>query len=135
MKLRESMNQAVTKVNDVGPVIFNVAKADAPHFSGRQYYFSRKWQERSSFVGVLDDGMIQDGLFVNLGDLHCSATIRKKGSMRNQVLKEQDFANDFAEVGLEGSTRSEIRTRTWGSVQQVNASFNTSSFNPPRLLK
>ena len=74
MKLKESMNQAVTKVNDVGPVIFNVAKADVAHKYGRQYYFSRKWQERDNFVGVLDDGMIQDGLFVNLGDLHCSAT-------------------------------------------------------------
>ena len=58
MKLRESMNQAVTKVNDVGPVIILVTKADAAHKSGRQYYFSRNWQEGNNFVGVLDDGMI-----------------------------------------------------------------------------
>ena len=38
MKLKESMNQAVTKVNDVGPVIFNVAKADAPHLSAFYSY-------------------------------------------------------------------------------------------------
>jgi hypothetical protein len=130
MKLRESMNQAVTKVNDVGPVILLVTKADAPHISGRQYYFSRKWQERNSFVGVLDDGMIQDGLFVNLGDLHGSAT-RVERQYAETSLEGQGLANDFAEVGLEGSTRSEIRTRTWGSVQQVNASF----VNPPRLCK
>lgn len=128
------MNQAVTKVNDIGPVIFHLAKADAPHFSGRQYYFSRKWQERNSFVGVLDDGMIQDGLFVNLGDLHSSAT-RVERRYAKTSLNRQGLANDFAEVGLEGSTRSEIRTRTWGSVQQVNAGFNTGSLNPPRLLK
>jgi hypothetical protein len=134
MKLRESMNQAVTKVNDVGPVILLVAKADAPHISGRQYYFSRKWQERDNFVGVLGDGMIQDGLFVNLGDLHCSAT-RVERQYAETSLEGQGLANDFAEVGLEGSTRSEISTRTWGSVQQVNASFNTRFVNPPRLCK
>lgn len=134
MKLRESMNQAVTKVNDVGPVILLVAKADAPHISGRQHYLSRKWQERDSFVGVSGDGMIQDGLFVNLGDLHCSAT-RVERRYAETSLKGQGLANDFAEVGLEGSTRSGIRTRTWGSVQQVNASFNTGSLNPRRLCK
>ena len=128
------MNQAVTKVNDVGPVIFHVAKADVSHICGRQYYFSRKWQERNSFVGVLGDGMIQDGLFVNLGDLHSSAT-RVERQYAKTSLKRQGLANGYAEVGLEGSTRSEIRTRTWGSVQQVNTSFSTGSFNPPRLLK
>ena len=121
-------------MNDLGPVIFNVAKADAPHFSGRQYYFSRKWQERNSFVGVSGDGMIQDGLFVNLGDLHCSVTKVERRYAKTS-LKGQGLANDFAEIGLEGSTRSEIKTRTWGSVQQVNASFNTSSLNPPRLIR
>lgn len=126
------MNQAVTKVNDVGPVIILVAKVDAPHFSGRQYYFSRKWQERNSFVGVLDDGMIQDGLSVNLGDLHCSAT-RAERQYAKTSLKGQGLANDFAEVGLGGSTLSEIRTRTWGSAQQLGDSFNTRSVNPPRL--
>ena len=134
MKLKESMNQAVTKVNDIGPVIFIVAKVDAAHIGGRQYYFSRNWQERNDFVGVLGDGMIQDGWFVNLGDLHCSAT--KVGRQYAETsLKGQGLANGFVEVGLEGSTLSEIRTRTWGSVQQVNASFNTSSLNPRRLLK
>lgn len=128
------MNQAVTKVNDVGPVILLVTKADVPHINGRQYYFSRKWQERDSFVGVLGDGMIQDGLFVNLGDLYCSAT-RVKRQYAKTSLKGQGLANDFAEVGLEGSTRSKIRTCTRGSVQQVNANFNTGSLNPRRLCK
>ncbi len=134
MELKESMNQAVTKVNDVGPVIFLVTKADAAHFSGRQYYFSRKWRERDSFVGVLDDGMIQDGLFVNLGDLHSSET-KVESQYVETSFKEQGLTNGYAEVGLEGSTLSEIRTRTWGSVQQVNANFKTGSFNPRRLFK
>jgi len=134
MKLKESMNQAVTKVNDVGPVILLVAKADAAHISGRQYYFSRNWRERNSFVGVLDDGMIQDGCFVNLGDLHSSVT-RVERQYAETSLEGQGLANGYAEVGLEGSTRSGIRTRTWGSVQQVNASFNTGSLNPRRLFK
>ena len=67
------MNQAVTKVNDVGPVIVIVTKADVAHLYGRQYSYPRKWQEGSCFVGVLGDGMVQDGMFVNLGDLHGSA--------------------------------------------------------------
>ncbi len=128
------MNQAVTKVNDVGSVILHVAKADAPHFGGRQYYLSRKWQERDGFVGVLDDGMIQDGLFVNLGDLHSSAT-RVERQYVETSRKGQELTDDYAEVGLGDSTRSEIRTRTWESAQQVHASFNTGSFNPPRLVK
>jgi len=78
--------------------------------------------------------MIQDGLFVNLGDLHSSAT-RVERRYAETSLKGQGLANGYAEVGLEGSTRSEVRTRTWGSVQQVNASFNTCSVNPPRLFK
>lgn len=133
MKLKESINQAVTKVNDVGPVISFMTKADAAHLSGRQYYLSLKWRERDSFVGVLDDGMIKDGLFVNLGDLHSSVT-RVERQYAKTSFKEQGLANGYAEVGLEGSTRSEIRTRTWGSVQQVNASFNTGSLNPRRLF-
>ncbi len=128
------MNQAVTKVNDVGPVIILVTKVDTAHISGRQHCFSRLWRERNSFVGVLDDGMIQDGLFVNLGDLYSSGT-RAESQYAETSFKEQGLANGYTEVGLEGSTLSEIRTRAWGSVQQLNDSFNTGSLNPPRLLK
>ena len=71
---------------------------------------------------------------MNLGDLHCSAT-KVERQYAETSPEGQGSANDFAEVGLEGSTLSEIRTRTWGSVQQVNASFNTSSLNPRRLFK
>ena len=70
MKPEESMYQAVTQVNVSGPVIIIVAEADATHLCGKQYCFSCQWQEGNSSVGVLIDGMVQDGLFVNLGDLH-----------------------------------------------------------------
>ena len=126
------MNQAVTKVNVLGPVIFNVTKVDVPHYIGRQHYFSRKWQERNSFVGVLGDGMVQDGLFVNLGDLHSSVT-RVERQYAGTSRKGRGLANDCVEVGLGGSTLSEIRTRTRGSAQQLDDSINTSSSNPPRL--
>lgn len=132
MTLKESMNQAVTKVNDVGPVIILVAKVDVSHKYGRQHYLSRKWQERGNFAGVLGDGMIQDGLLVNLGDLYVSAT-RVERRYANTSRKGQVLANEHAEVGLDDSTLSGIRTRTWESVQQVDASFSTSSLNPQRL--
>ena len=126
------MYQAVTKVNVFGPVIFIVTKADVTHLCGRQYCISRQWQEGYSSVGVLIDGMIQDGLFVNLGDLYSSAT-RVERRYAETSPKRQELANDCAEVGLGGSTRNEIRSRTWGSAQQLHANLNTRSFNPPRL--
>ena len=113
MKPKGSMNQAVTKVNDVGSVITIVAEADAAHVCGRQHNLSRKWQERGCSVGVLGDGMVQDGLSVNLGDLYGSAT-RVERQYAETSCKRQELANGHAEVGLGDSTRSEIRTRTWG---------------------
>ena len=123
------MNQAVTKVNDVGPVINNVAEADAAHGCGRQHNPSRKWQERGCFAGVLGDGMVQDGLSVNLGGLHNSVMRQYAKTSR----KRRGLANDCAEVGLGDSTRSEIRTRTWGSAQQLDDNFNTYVAHPQRL--
>ena len=133
MKPKGTMNQAVTKVNDVGPVIFIVAEADAVHGCGRQHNLSRKWQERGCPVGVLGDGMVQDGVSVNLGDLHGSAT-RVEGQYAETSRKGRGSANGHAEVGLGGSTRSGIRTRTWGSAQQLGDRFNTRLVNPLRLF-
>lgn len=127
------MNQAVTKVNVLGPVIINVVKVDVPHYIGRQHYRSRQWQEIDSFTGVLGDGMVQDGVFVNLGDLHSSVTKRER-QYAGTSLRGQGLANDYAEVGLGGSTRSGIKARTWGSAQQLDASFNVSSAVPPRSV-
>ena len=132
MKPKESMNQAVTKVNDVGPVIINVTEADASHSSGRQHNHLQKWQEDGCSVGVLGDGMIQDGLFVNLGGLYGSAT-RAERQYAETSRKRRELANGHAEVGLGDSTRSGIRTRTWGSAQQVDDSFNTCVLHPQRL--
>ena len=124
MKPKGTMNQAVTKVNDVGPVILIVTEADAAHLCGRQHNLSRKWQEGGYSVGVLGDGMVQDGGPVNLGDLHGSAT-RVERQYAETGQKRRGLANDGAEVGLGGSTRSGIRTRIWGSAQQLGDSFNT----------
>ena len=129
MEPKESMNQAVTKVNDVGAVIVNVAEADAAHVCGRQHNPSRKWQERGCSAGVLGDGTVQDGLSVNLGDLHNS--VRRQYVETSQ--ERRGLANDYVEVGLGGSTRSEIRTRTWGSAQQLDDNFNTYVAHPQRL--
>jgi len=127
------MYQAVTKVNVSGPVIFIVAEADAAHLCGRQHCISRKRQERCSSVGVLIDGMVQDGLFVNLGDLHSSA-LSNTARYAKPSCKRQGLANDHAEVGLGGSTLSEIRTRTRGSAQQLHGDLNIRPLNPPRLF-
>lgn len=132
MKPEESMYQAVTKVNVSGPVIFIVAEADAAHLCGRQHCISRKRQEGCSSVGVLIDGMVQDGLSVNLGDLHSSA-LSNTVQYVEPSCKRQGVANDYAEVGLGDSTLSEIRTRTWGSARQLHANLNIRPFNPPRL--
>jgi hypothetical protein len=134
MKPEESMYQAVTQVNVFGPVIIIVAEADATHLCGKQHCFSRQWQERNSSVGVLIDGMVQDGLFVNLGDLH-SSTLKNRTQYAGTSRKGSELANDCAEVGLGGSTRSEIRTRAWGSAQQLHNNLNIRSLNPPRLFK
>ncbi len=127
------MHQAVTKVNVFGPVIFIVTKVDASHCSGRQHNFSRQRQERDNFVGVLSDGMVQDGLFVNLGYLHSSA--REGRRYVGTSLKGRGLTKDDAEVGSGGSTWSEIRTRTWGSTRQLDGNFNTGTRNPPRLTE
>ena len=128
------MNQSVTKVNVLGPEISNITEADATHLCGRQYYFQRQTQEENSFVGVVGDGMIQDGLNVNLGDLYNSAK-QEKEQYAETSQKGQGLAKDYTEVGLNDSTQSEIRTRTRGSVQQIDGRFNSCSVNPPRLCK
>ena len=132
MKLKGSMEQAVTKVNVLSLVIFNVGEVDALFHGGKQHHPQRQWQDGFDSPGVLGNGMFQDGLYVNLGDLHCSAT-RIERRYAKTSLKGQGLADDYAEVGLEGSTLSEIRTRTWGSVQQIDVSFSTYPVNPRRL--
>ena len=99
MKPKESMLLAVTKVNVFGPVILIVAEVDVSHGCGRQHCFPRQWQEGSSSVGVLIDGMIQAGLFVNLGDLHSSA-IEVGRQYAGTSCKRQGLTNDCAGVRL-----------------------------------
>ena len=123
------MNQAVTKVNDVSPEMTNKIEVDVFPLYRRQHKHLRKWQEDVCSVGVIDDGMIQDGVFVNLGDLHDSARRR----YAETSLKRRGLAEDYAEVGLGDSTQSEIRTRTRGSTQQLDDNSSTRSAHPLRL--
>ena len=124
MEPKGTMNQAVTKVNVFGPEITNVTEADVAHLYGRQQYFLRQWQEENNSVGVLVDGMVQDGLNVNLGDLYSSVE-EKEGQYAETSRKGRGLAKDYAEVGLGDNTLSEIRTRTRGSAQQIEDGFNT----------
>jgi hypothetical protein len=131
MKPKETMYQAITKVNVLSPVIFIIAEADAVHVCGRQHCPNRSRQEESSSVGVLGNGMVQDGIYVNLGDLYSSAfyTRQYAGTSR----KGQGLAKDHTEVGLGGSTRSKVTPCTWGSAQQLRVGLNICSANPQRL--
>ena len=56
--------------------------------------------------------MIQDGGFVNLGDLHSFDA--SQYDVYN--LESENTSEGYAEVRLDHSTLSEIRTRTWGRV-------------------
>ena len=129
MKPKGAMNQAVTKVNDVSPEMANKTEVDAVFICGRQHNHRRKWQDDDSSVGVSGDGMVQDGISVNLGYLHNSA-----GKQYAETSpKRRGLAEDCAEVGLGDSTRSEIRTRTRGSIQQLDDNFSTRLAHPLRL--
>ena len=100
------MNQAVTRVNDGGPVILVVIEVDVAHEYGRQQSYSRKRQVGKTSIGVLDDGMVQDGLFVNLGDLHNSACVKQEQYVETS-LKGQGLTKSYAEVGLGDITQRE----------------------------
>ena len=71
-----------------------------------------KGKDSSALSGVEVDGMIQDGEFVNLGDLHSFDA--SQYDVYN--LESENTSEGYAEVRLDHSTLSEIRTRTWGRV-------------------
>ncbi len=60
--------------------------------------------------------MIQDGNWVNLGDLLCSFVGTWEYIKTSR--KGQELMDDTAEVGLTGSTRSVGKPYTWGSGQR-----------------
>ena len=130
----EPVSQAVTKVNDVSPVMIIIPEVDALRFCGKQYGISRKWQEKYCSGGVSGDGMTQDGIYVNLGGLHGSVAA-ESGKQRyiETSRKGRGLVEDGAEVGSGGgSTRSGIRTRTWGSARRMDDRFSVRHPDPRR---
>lgn len=124
------MNQAVTQVNVLSPVIFNVVEADELHNYGRQHLHHRIGQDGEGSTGVLGNGMIQDGSYVNSGDPSGSPRIVEYAGTSRQG---QGLADDLVEVGLIDSTRSVGKPRTWGSDQQVRDNSNSCCSNTWRL--
>ena len=133
VKPMETMSQAVTKVNDVSPVIFIIPEVDALHVCGKQYGISRKWQEKYRSGGVVGDGMTQDGIYVNLGDLHGSVAA-ESGRQRyaETSRKGRGLVEGCVEVGSGGSTLSGIRTRTWGSARRMDDRLSVRHPDPRR---
>ena len=67
--------------------------------------------------------MIQDGVYVNLGEPLDSY---KEMSIRNTSQKRQGFLDDLMVVGLSSSTLSMGKPYTWGSGQQRGDKLNTA---------
>lgn len=122
-KPHRRMQQAATQVNVLSPVMFNVTKADAFHFVGRQYLRNRDRQECADFVGVVGSGMLQDGKCINLGDpfhaSHPQGVEYQQTSLRGQGCWERGV-----EVGSTRSTRSAGKPCTWGRGRRGEASGN-----------
>ena len=126
MKPEERMHQAVTRVNVMSPVIFNIAGVDALHFSGRQQWCYRQWRGSSKSAGVLGNSMMQDGYNVNLGD-PLNSSVKRSREYFGTSQKWQGLRDGLVEVGLIGSTWSAGKPRarqqafglpSWGSDQQ-----------------
>lgn len=122
VKPKERMNQAVMQMNGLSPVNFNVTEADVFHSYRKQNWRSRNWLGSFGSVGVLDNGMIQDGFNVNLGDPSCS--FFAKGEYAKTSRKRRGLANDAEEVGSIGSTPSPGKPDTWGSDRQNGNCFS-----------
>jgi len=117
------MYQAVMQMNVLSSVITNVTEVDAIHIGGRQYHWNRERQGDSESVGVLGNGMIQNGKDVNLGEPLSSSSIRVEYVRTSQ--NRRGLTDDLMVVGLTGSTPSVGEPRTWGSGQRWRNSFST----------
>lgn len=111
------MYQAVTQVNVLSLEILNISGVDTFHLCGRQQRSIRNRQGYRKPDGVLGNGMIQDGWYVNLGDPLNSGS-EKLIWYAETSWERQGSANGSVEVGLTGSTPSAGKPHTWGSGQQ-----------------
>jgi hypothetical protein len=131
MKPKEGMNQAVMQMNGLSPVISNVTEADGVHCLRRRNRADRKRLGTSGSVGVLDNGMIQDGCGVNLGDPVGSSVGRQEYAGTSR--KRQGPEEGAQEVGPMGSTRSLGKPGTWGSDRQNGNRMRAGMAAPQRV--
>lgn len=131
VKPKERMSQAVMQMNGLSPVIFNVTEADAVHNARRRNQGSRYRLDDSGSVGVLDNGMIQDGCSVNLGDPVGSSAGRQEYAGTGR--KRRGPGEGTQEVGPMGSTRSLGKPGTWGSDRQNGNRMSAGMATPQRV--
>lgn len=132
-KPHKRMQQAVTHVNVLSPVITIVMEADALHFSGRQHDFVHQWQGQGRSVGVLDNCMLQIGFRSRLGrsGTFLRTQAREVLQTRNKI---QGCKYNVTEVGVARSSRSAGKPRTWQRGNGVGANEGTLGFpTTPRV--
>ena len=131
VKPKERMSQAVMQMNGWSPVIPNVTEADGVHVSRRQNLVYRNRLETQDSVGVLDNGMIQDGSGGNLGDP--ARSFSERGEYVGTSRKRQEPKNGVQEVGPMGSTQSLGKPSTWGSDRQNGNRMRAGVAAPQRV--
>lgn len=132
-KPHKRMQQAVTHVNVLSPVIFIVMEADALHFSGRQHEFVHHRQGQDHSIGVLDNCMLQVGFRSRLGRsvTFLRAQAREGLQTRNKI---RGCKCNVTEVGAVRSSRSAGKPRTWQRDGRVGANEGTLGFpTTPRV--
>jgi hypothetical protein len=130
-KPKGRMSQAVMQMNGLSPVIFIITEADAVHLVGRQYQRSRHGLDASGSVGVLDNGMIQDGCSMNLGDPAGSSAERREYARTSR--KRRGLADGTQEVGSVRSTRSLGKPGTGGRDRQSGNRMSAGMAAPQRV--
>jgi len=130
-KPKERMNQAVMQMNGLSPVIIIVTEADVFHFRGRRNQEGRHRLDAPGSVGVLDNGMIQEGCSVNLGDPAGSFAARREyvGTSR----KRRGPADGTQEVGSTRITRSLGKPGTGGRGRQSGNRMSAGMAAPQRV--
>jgi hypothetical protein len=125
------MSQAVMQMNGLSPVIINVTEADVVHNIRRRNRRSRYWLDDSGSVGILDNGMIQDGFGVNLGDPVSSSVERQEYAGTSRKRREPEEGTQ--EVGSARSTRSLGKPGTWGRGRQNGNRMSAGMATPQRV--
>ena len=130
-KPKRGMSQAVMQMNGLSPVIINVTEADVVHNIRRRNRRSRYRLDDSGSVGILDNGMIQDGFGVNLGDPVSSSAERQEYAGTSRKRREPEEGTQ--EVGSARSTRSLGKPGTGGRGRQNGNRMSAGMAAPQRV--